>query len=85
MTGRRSALRGGRQALALVVALLLALQACGDDGPTLRPGEPRDDERAEAIAALERGLEDILAHGDSMDDALRPLPLLLLPLQKVPP
>ena len=76
MTGRRSALRGGRQALAPVVALLLALQACGDDGPTLRPGEPRDDERAEAIAALERGLEDILAHGDSMDDALRPLPLL---------
>lgn len=65
-----------RRAIALLATIALGASACDEDGPTLRPGSPADDDRAEAVAALERGLDDILAHADSMDDALRPVPLL---------
>lgn len=65
-----------RPAVPLLATVLLGLSACNDAEPTLRFPAAGGDDRAEVVAALERGLDDILAHADSMDAALRPLPLL---------
>lgn len=71
----RLALRGLR---ALVgVMLVTAAGGCSDDaGGGIATGRSADGARARVQEALERGFDQILERADSMDEALRPLPLL---------
>lgn len=74
---RSGLMRAAPAARALLLAtLMLSGAACSEDPESPRPGTPAGIERAEAEAALKRGFDDILAHADSMDDALRPVPLM---------
>lgn len=60
----------------LVAAITLGGTGCSEDPDDPSPDSPAGIERAQAEAALQRGFDDIVAHADSMDDALRPVPLM---------
>lgn len=71
---RRPAWSRGATRAGLALALLLG--GCTGDVDPRRQTDAAEQVRARAEAALEQGLADILAHADSMEDALRPIPLL---------